>query len=139
MDAFRKAVGQDSRYLFEGDRALSAMVRDFQEGKAQALCSWHLWEGLDIPGEALTRVIIHDLPYPPDDPLFEAKRRFAENPHRDIDMPYMLLRLRQGIGRLIRTSEDHGDIQLLLDENEIKAEEDILKVLPVQPDSMPSV
>src|SRR5690606_10337479 len=96
MDAFRKATGGDSRFLFEGDRALSAMVRDFQAGKAQVLCSWHLWEGLDIPGEALTRVIIHDLPYPPDDPLFEAKRRFAEDAHRDIDLPYMLLRLRQG-------------------------------------------
>ncbi|KZE38022.1 ATP-dependent helicase [Bhargavaea cecembensis] len=138
MDAFRKAAGQDPRFLFEGDRALSAMVRDFQQGKAQMLCSWHLWEGLDIPGEALTRVIIHDLPYPPDDPLFEAKRRFAEDAHRDIDMPYMLLRLRQGIGRLIRTSEDQGDIQLLLDEHELKAEEEILKVLPVQPDSLPS-
>lgn len=138
MNAFRKLVGEDSKYLFEGDRELSAMVRDFQEGKAQALCSWHLWEGLDIPGEALTRVIIHDLPYPPDDPLFEAKRRFAEAAHEEIDLPYMLLRLRQGIGRLIRTAEDHGNVHLLLDQNEVKAEKEILKILPVQPESQPS-
>lgn len=133
MDAFRRSAGNDPRFLFEGDRSLSAMVRDFQNGKAQALCSWHLWEGLDIPGEALTRVIIHDLPYPPDDPLFEAKRRFAEDPYRDIDLPYMLLRLRQGIGRLIRTSEDRGEILLLINEEDRQAEDEILNVLPVRP------
>ncbi|MET3575182.1 ATP-dependent DNA helicase [Bhargavaea ullalensis] len=133
MNEFRQKAGGDSRFLFEGDRALSALVRDFQQGKAQALCSWHLWEGLDIPGEALTRVAIYDLPYPPDDPLFEAKHRFAEDPHRDIDLPYMLLRLRQGIGRLIRTSGDRGEILLLLGEKEQSEEGEILSVLPVRP------
>ncbi|SIT66214.1 ATP-dependent DNA helicase [Edaphobacillus lindanitolerans] len=133
MEAFRRQTAGDPRFLFEGDRALTALVRDFQDGKAQALCSWHLWEGLDIPGEALTRVAIHDMPYPPDDPLFEAKRRFAGDPYVDIDLPYMLLRLRQGIGRLIRTSDDHGEILLLTDEKDSRAKEDIQRVLPVRP------
>ena len=57
------------------------------------LCSYHLWEGLDLPEEALTRVIIYDLPFPPHDPLFDAKRSFAEDPFEEVELPFMLLRL----------------------------------------------
>ena len=118
---------------FEGDRELSAIVRDFQQGTVKTLCSYHLWEGLDLPEEALTRVIIYDLPFPPQDPLFDAKRTFAENPFEEVELPFMQLRLQQGMGRLIRTSNDHGDIHILLNEDEQKqraAFENILAVVP---------
>jgi len=118
---------------FEGDRELSAIVRDFQQGIVKTLCSYHLWEGLDLPEEALTRVIIYDLPFPPQDPLFDAKRTFAENPFEEVELPFMQLRLQQGMGRLIRTSNDHGDIHILLNEEEQKqraAFENILAVAP---------
>lgn len=118
---------------FEGDRELSAIVRDFQQGTVKTLCSYHLWEGLDLPEEALTRVIIYDLPFPPQDPLFDAKRTFAENPFEEVELPFMQLRLQQGMGRLIRTSNDHGDIHILLNEEEQKqraAFENILAVAP---------
>ena len=68
--------------------------------QVQVLCSYHLWEGLDIPQDALTRVIIHDLPFPPKDPLFEARRKHAKDPFREVDLPFMLLRLRQGAGTI---------------------------------------
>ena len=118
---------------FEGDRELSAIVRDFQEGTMKTLCSYHLWEGLDLPEEALTRVIIYDLPFPPHDPLFDAKRSFAENPFEEVELPFMQLRLQQGMGRLIRTSNDYGDIHILLNEEEAKVKATFEAILPVQP------
>ena len=117
---------------FEGDRELSAIVRDFQQGNIQTLCSYHLWEGLDLPEEALTKVIIYDLPFPPADPLFDMKRSVVENPYEEVELPFMQLRLRQGIGRLIRTSNDSGSIHILLNEQDQKSTEQVLTVLPVE-------
>ncbi|WP_102692474.1 ATP-dependent DNA helicase [Rummeliibacillus pycnus] len=120
MTSFKSQINERFRTTigFEGDRELSSIVRDFQEGKLQVLCSYHLWEGLDLPEEALTRVVIFDLPFPPHDPLFDAKRAFTDDPFHDVELPFMLLRLQQGMGRLIRTSNDHGDIQILLNDEE---------------------
>ena len=118
---------------FEGDRELSAIVRDFQDGTVKTLCSYHLWEGLDLPEEALTRVIIYDLPFPPQDPLFDAKRAFSENPFEEVELPFMQLRLQQGIGRLIRTSNDYGEIHIFMNENEIQYKSEFVNILPVQP------
>ncbi|GKV55394.1 putative ATP-dependent helicase YpvA [Sporosarcina sp. NCCP-2222] len=124
--SFRESIA------FEGDRELSAMVQDFQQKRARVLCSYHLWEGLDIPGDALTRVIIYDLPFPPSDPLFDARRQHAEDPFKEVDLPFMLLRLRQGAGRLIRTSEDYGTVHVFMEKEEKLLLEEISKVLPVQ-------
>ncbi|MGG0655628.1 ATP-dependent DNA helicase [Rummeliibacillus pycnus] len=133
MTSFKAQI--DARFVakvgFEGDRELSSIVRDFQEGKLQVLCSYHLWEGLDLPEEALTRVIIFDLPFPPHDPLFDAKRAFTDDPFRDVELPFMLLRLQQGMGRLIRTSNDHGDIHILLNEEESQYKEQIAPIFAV--------
>ncbi len=118
---------------FEGDRELSAIVRDFQQGTMKTLCSYHLWEGLDLPEEALTRVIIYDLPFPPQDPLFDAKRAFAEDPYDEVELPFMQLRLQQGMGRLIRTSNDHGDIHILVNEQEAQVKDSFMSILPVSP------
>ena len=120
------------KIAFEGERELSSMVRDFQECKVSVLCSYHLWEGLDIPQEALTRVIIHDLPFPPNDPLFDAKRKHANDPFNEVDLPFMLLRLRQGAGRLIRTSSDSGTVHLMLEGHEQQMKQEIENVFPVQ-------
>jgi len=103
---------------FEGDAEISTLVSKFQNEENSVLCSVHLWEGLDIPGRALENVFIFSLPFPPNDPVFTAKREGAEDPFREVDLPYMILRLRQGIGRLIRTHEDKGNVHLLMKENE---------------------
>ncbi|WP_017380651.1 ATP-dependent DNA helicase [Paenisporosarcina sp. TG-14] len=118
--------------VFEGERELSSIVRDFQAGLISTLCSYHLWEGLDLPAEALTRVIIFDLPFPPHDPLFDAKRKFSNNPFEEVELPFMLLRLQQGMGRLIRTSADHGSIHLLLSNEEKQLSTSFSHVLPVE-------
>lgn len=102
-----------SGMLFEGTQEISHLIKQFQMDKSSVLCASTLWEGLDIPGPALTQVIIWDLPFPPNDPVFTALRAEAKQSFEQIDMPYMLLRLRQGIGRLIRAREDAGQIVLL--------------------------
>ncbi|WP_339226337.1 ATP-dependent DNA helicase [Oceanobacillus sp. FSL K6-2867] len=138
MNQFRKWAETsvwDFRILYEGDYEISAIVRKFQNEEPAVLCSYNLWEGLDVPGEALTQVIISSLPFPPKDPVFQAKRRHANNPVIEVDLPYMLLRLRQGIGRLIRTSNDHGVIHLwITEENKALYRKNIDDVLPIEMD-----
>jgi ATP-dependent DNA helicase DinG len=134
MISFENSLTVEERLSMacEGERELSSIVRDFQAGEISTLCSYHLWEGLDLPAEALTRVIIYDLPFPPHDPLFDAKRKFSNDPFNEVDLPFMLLRLQQGIGRLIRTSADHGSIHLLLSDEEKQLSDSFTHVLPVE-------
>ncbi|KXH81979.1 ATP-dependent DNA helicase [Sporosarcina sp. HYO08] len=133
MEQFGQQVPSEwrERIAFEGERELSSIVRDFQQKQVSVFCSYHLWEGLDIPQDALTRVIIYDLPLPPSDPLFDARRKHAENPFQEVDLPFMLLRLRQGAGRLIRTSEDFGFVHLLLNPEEQQLIPEIEGIFPV--------
>lgn len=117
--------------LFEGDKEISQLIDEFKQEKAINLCSFSLWEGLDIPGDALQHVIICSLPFPPNDPVFQAKRKRARTPFKEVDIPYMHLRMRQGIGRLIRSKQDSGWITILdrrLQEHQMYQE--IIQLLP---------
>jgi len=75
------------------------------------------WEGIDVPGTALSLLVIWRLPFPPQDPLIEARRHEAKkqglDPVTAVDYPEMGLRLKQGCGRLIRTRNDRGAIAIL--------------------------
>ena len=75
------------------------------------------WEGIDVPGEALTLLIVWNLPFPTQDPLIEVRRKEAREQGLDaftmVDLPEMGLKLKQGCGRLIRTENDHGTIAIL--------------------------
>jgi ATP-dependent DNA helicase DinG len=71
------------------------------------------WEGVDVPGNDLTLVVIDKLPFAaPDDPVLEATlkavREAGENPFTQVQLPQAVLSLKQGAGRLIRQSEDFG-------------------------------
>ncbi|WP_245864363.1 ATP-dependent DNA helicase [Paenibacillus donghaensis] len=103
-------------FLFEGDQEISHLISAFQGDEHSVLCAVTLWEGLDIPGPSLSNVIVWSLPYPPLDPVFMAKRAETAAPFEDVDLPYMLLRLKQGMGRLIRTSSDQGIVSVLAEE-----------------------
>jgi ATP-dependent DNA helicase DinG len=76
------------------------------------------WTGVDVPGTALSQVIITRLPFdPPTHPITEAKcdaiRDRGGNPFNEFTLPEALIKFRQGIGRLIRTQTDQGLITLL--------------------------
>ncbi len=100
------------RMLYEGTAEISHLISAFQQEETSVLCAVTLWEGLDIPGPSLSRVIVWSLPFPPNDPVFASRRAESEDAFHDVDMPYMLLRLRQGIGRLIRSREDAGHVSI---------------------------
>ncbi|MFZ7943086.1 MULTISPECIES: ATP-dependent DNA helicase [Bacillaceae] len=119
---------------FEGDEEISTLVSKFQNEEHAILCSIHLWEGLDIPGRSLENVLVFSLPFPPNDPVFTAKRDGVDHPFLEVDLPYMLLRLRQGIGRLIRSETDRGTVHIMIDEDiDPTVLQSITAVLPTEP------
>src|SRR3984893_737321 len=76
------------------------------------------WSGVDVPGEALSNVIITRLPFAvPDTPLIEAKLELVQERGGDAfteySLPEAILKLRQGVGRLIRTKTDRGIVVIL--------------------------
>jgi ATP-dependent DNA helicase DinG len=78
------------------------------------------WEGVDVPGDALSQVIIDKLPFPsPRDPLHEARTEQIQenggNSFVEYTLPLMILALKQGFGRLIRTKTDRGVVAILDD------------------------
>lgn len=98
-----------------GDRGY--LVRKFREEETSVLIGSNFWEGIDVPGEALKLLIIWELPLNVRDPLIEVQRKEAREQGLDpmviVDYPEMVLKLKQGCGRLIRTEEDHGAIVIM--------------------------
>jgi len=95
------------------------LLKDFKEDRDSVLFGTDsFWQGVDVPGEALSNVILTRLPFSvPDEPLFEARcERIKEKggePFRELQLPEAILKFRQGVGRLIRSREDRGQIAVL--------------------------
>ncbi|MBO2943144.1 ATP-dependent DNA helicase DinG [Paenibacillus sp. F411] len=92
----------------------SKLIRRFQDsGPSVLLGTSSFWEGVDIPGEALTCLAIVRLPFqPPSHPLVEAKSELLQqqkkNPFMKLSVPQAVIRFKQGFGRLVRTANDRG-------------------------------
>ncbi len=72
-----------------------------------------LWEGISIEGESLSQVIIYKLPFPVPDPIIDHKMSIADDPINDVAVPEMIIKLKQGTGRLIRSASDKGIVSIL--------------------------
>lgn len=82
--------------------------------KAVLLGTRSFWEGVDIPGEALSALVIVRLPFAvPNDPVFAARSETYADPFNEYAVPDAILRFRQGFGRLIRTRTDRGVVVVL--------------------------
>ncbi len=120
--AQRMEAKLDREYTFmvQGQGASrSRMLEKFKRSEDGVLFGTDsFWTGVDVPGEALSNVIITRLPFAvPDTPLIEAKLEFIESnggdPFAEYSLPEAILKLRQGVGRLIRTKSDQGIIVIL--------------------------
>lgn len=105
--------------LKQGDMTRMELTRRFREEEGAILFGLKsFWEGVDIAGEALSLVVIDKLPFdPPDDPVHEARvaqmKAAGENWFGTYVLPQAVLRLKQGLGRLLRTREDRGVMAIL--------------------------
>ena len=71
------------------------------------------WEGISIEGKSLSNVIIFRLPFPVPDPIIEYKCSVAKDALMDVRVPEMIIKLKQGIGRLIRNFTDTGIVCII--------------------------
>ncbi|OWT56104.1 ATP-dependent DNA helicase [Candidimonas nitroreducens] len=100
--------------LRQGDYSRRILLERFRSEKGAVLVgSASFWEGIDVPGDALTLVAIDKLPFaPPDDPVLEARlkrcREQGGNPFMEYQLPEAAIALKQGAGRLIRSEADWG-------------------------------
>jgi len=105
IQVFEQGEGPSSNALLETfkgtERAVLLGTRSF-------------WEGVDVPGQALSILAIVRLPFDvPNDPIISARAETFESPFQEYQIPEAVLRFRQGFGRLIRTRSDRGVVAIL--------------------------
>lgn len=101
------------RILRQGDVPRTKLIAQFREDVSSVLLGTSsFWEGIDVPGEALSAVVIDKLPFErPDDPVVEAIRdKYPRTWFPHYLLPRSVIAFRQGFGRLIRTRTDRGAI-----------------------------
>ncbi len=121
LEAVSRALAPRLPYpcLVQGQAPRMELLRRFVEHSPSVLfATAGFWQGVDVPGPALSAVIVDKLPFaPPDDPLVAARMELLEKEGRSgfahLMLPEAILALRQGLGRLLRTPEDRGLLAVL--------------------------
>ena len=112
-------VAQDlDRVLILGqgvDGQRRQVLRAFEENESALLLGTaSFWEGIDIPGDKLSCVVMVKLPFPvPTEPVFAARAEQVRDPFTQYALPVAALRLKQGFGRLIRRGSDRGAVVIM--------------------------
>ncbi len=116
-DAF-SSNGMEYPLLIQGESSRTELLERFRKlGNAVLVGSQSFWEGVDVRGEALSAVIIDKLPFaPPDDPVLAARidkmNAEGKNAFMEYQLPYAVITLKQGAGRLIRDESDRGVLMI---------------------------
>ncbi len=105
--------------LVQGEAPKLELLRRFRSAAGSVLfATSSFWEGIDVPGEALSLVVMDKLPFAvPSDPIVAARARLVEerggDAFRELSVPEAILALKQGAGRLIRSKSDRGVVAIL--------------------------
>lgn len=121
MRAIREQIEDqlEFRMLVQGDAPKRRLIREFiEDTHSVLLATMSFWQGVDVPGEALSTVIINRLPFgSPGDPMIRARIEFMNdngvNAFFNYQIPSAVMMLKQGVGRLIRSKSDRGLIAVL--------------------------
>ncbi|KQX63633.1 ATP-dependent helicase [Angustibacter sp. Root456] len=109
----------DLPVLCQGDDQMPTLVRQFaRDARTCLFGTLSLWQGVDVPGHACHLVVIDRIPFPrPDDPLMSARSQAVAdaggNGFMAVAATYAALRMAQGAGRLVRSSDDRGVVAVL--------------------------
>lgn len=124
LNATAAALGKDLAaqgitLLCQGELPRHRLLEKFQADTHSVLMATaSFWEGVDVPGESLSNLILTRLPFNvPDEPVFQARmeelHRQGKNPFYAFQVPQAVLRFKQGFGRLIRNKQDRGVVLVL--------------------------
>ncbi len=114
--AFQDSFHTEHPVRYQGEDSPSRLVEWLRQTEGAVLVGTRtFWEGVDVPGEALSLVVIDKVPFPPpDDPVIAAlTRKAGKSWFREVSLPKAQVAMRQGSGRLLRTATDRGVIALL--------------------------
>ena len=110
-------LAREDIYVFEQGEGASpnALLESFKSTeRAVLLGTRSFWEGVDVPGDSLSVVVITKLPFDvPSDPIISARSELYEDSFNEYYLPESILKFRQGFGRLIRTASDRGVVAIL--------------------------
>jgi DNA polymerase-3 subunit epsilon/ATP-dependent DNA helicase DinG len=110
-------LAREDIFVYEqGDGASpNALLESFKAtDRAVLLGTRSFWEGVDVPGDSLSIVVLTKLPFDvPTDPLIAARSEMYEDSFQQYYLPEAILKFRQGFGRLIRTASDRGIVAIL--------------------------
>ena len=116
----RKSLSFDGITVYkQGDDDRFRLLQSFKENIESVLFATDsFWEGVDVPGESLSHVILVKLPFAvPSDPVFAARsdaiEKTGSSSFMELSLPQAIITFRQGFGRLIRHSEDFGAVTVL--------------------------
>jgi DNA polymerase-3 subunit epsilon/ATP-dependent DNA helicase DinG len=115
--AITSVLSREDIFVYEQSEgtSASALLESFKTTeRAVLLGTRSFWEGVDVPGDALSVVVITKLPFDvPSDPIIAARSELYEDSFSEYYLPETILKFRQGFGRLIRTASDRGIVAIL--------------------------